>query len=512
MQLLPRGAATCRGPDSIRAAVERRQGAERGARRIRLRIDASHVIRERFGDQRRDVARFHRRRVAQERGRLDRPYRDAAPRERVLDERPDGVRRLVVEVDEQDDGCHATRRGHGRKRKGEGGGRSGRDNACVPDSTARLVPVRMIPEAPAPPERPASTAAHQRRVDMPHRWRLCVAPMMDWTDRHCRYFHRQLSPDARLYTEMVTTGALIHGDVPRHLDFDDAEHPVALQLGGSEADALAHCARLGARWGYDEINLNCGCPSERVQNGAFGACLMAEPARVSDCVKAMCDAVDLPVTVKHRIGLDRRDDYGFVRDFVGTVHDAGCDVFIVHARNAWLKGLSPKENREIPPLRPEVVAALKRDFPEAMFVVNGGLATDAAIGEALDRFDGVMIGRAAYHDPYVLARLGSLDRARPVTASRTRGGVVRAMADYADRRAGEGVPLRSIVRHLLGLYHAQPAARTWRRMLSDATLLRDADSSLLLDALDAVEGATARADGRHAAGDDDRPKAALLRA
>ena len=307
---------------------------------------------------------------------------------------------------------------------------------------------------------------------------------MDWTDRHCRYFHRQLSRDARLYTEMVTTGALLHGDVPRHLDFDAAEHPVALQLGGSDPAALAHGARLGVEWGYDEINLNCGCPSERVQNGAFGACLMAEPALVADCVKAMVDAVPVPVTVKHRIGLDRNEDYGFVRDFVGTVADAGCDVFIVHARNAWLKGLSPKENREVPPLRHEVVALLRREFPALRFVVNGGLATPAAIGEALDRFDGVMIGRAAYHAPWLLAMT---DGAAPDGAARTRASVVAAMADYATRCAADGTPLRSIVRHMLGLYHGQPAARTWRRMLSDATLLRDADASLLWRAMEAVE-------------------------
>ena len=308
--------------------------------------------------------------------------------------------------------------------------------------------------------------------------------MMDWTDRHCRYFHRQLSSHARLYTEMVTTGALVHGDVPRHLDFDEAEHPVALQLGGSDPEALAHCARLGARWGYDEINLNCGCPSERVQNGAFGACLMAEPALVADCVAAMIDAVDVPVTVKHRIGLDRNDDYGFVRDFVGTVADAGCEVFIVHARNAVLKGLSPKENREVPPLRYEVVAALKHDFPTLTFVVNGGLTTTASIGESLDRFDGVMLGRAAYHDPWILTMLDP--RAE---AGRTRGrqDVVATMAAYAERTLPSGVALRSIVRHMLGLFHAQPAARTWRRMLSDATLLDGADASLLWKALEAVE-------------------------
>ena len=308
--------------------------------------------------------------------------------------------------------------------------------------------------------------------------------MMDWTDRHCRYFHRQLSPDARLYTEMVTTGALLHGDVPRHLDFDAAERPVALQLGGSDPTALAHCARLGVQWGYDEINLNCGCPSERVQNGAFGACLMAEPALVADCVKAMVDAVDVPVTVKHRIGLDRNEDYGFVRDFVGTVADAGCTVFIVHARNAWLKGLSPKENREVPPLRYDVVAALKHDFPTRTFIVNGGLAAPTVIGDALERFDGVMIGRAAYHEPWLLAML---DRHVAEGSSRSRRDVVAVMVAYAALQAKAGVPLRSIVRHMLGLFHGQPAARTWRRMLSDATLLRDADGSLLWKALEAVE-------------------------
>ena len=314
---------------------------------------------------------------------------------------------------------------------------------------------------------------------------LSVAPMLDWTDRHCRYFHRQLAPTTRLYTEMVTTGALLHGDVARHLDFDAAEHPVALQLGGSDPSALAACARLGASWGYDEINLNCGCPSERVQNGAFGACLMAEPALVADGVRAMVDAVDLPVTVKHRIGLDRNDDYGFVRDFVGTVAEAGCRVFVVHARNAWLKGLSPKENREIPPLRYEVVALLKRDFPDRTFVVNGGLATAATIGDALERFDGAMIGRAAYHDPWLLAMLDAGSEAAPRATSRAE--VVAAMVRYAESAHARGVPLRAIVRHMLGLYHGRPAARTWRRLLSDATLLSGADTSLLWRALDAVE-------------------------
>ena len=218
-------------------------------------------------------------------------------------------------------------------------------------------------------------------------WRLSVAPMLDWSDKHCRYFHRLLTRNTRLYTEMVTTGALLHGGERRHLRHDAVEHPVALQLGGSEPLELAHCARIGARWGYDEINLNCGCPSERVQRGAFGACLMAEPRLVADCVKAMADAVALPVTVKHRIGIDREQSYAFVRDFVGAVSEAGCHVFIVHARNAWLKGLSPKENREIPPLRYELVYQLKRDFPQLTIVLNGGVTSAAQIEQHLRRSD-----------------------------------------------------------------------------------------------------------------------------
>ncbi|MBP6781959.1 MAG: tRNA dihydrouridine(20/20a) synthase DusA, partial [Ottowia sp.] len=221
--------------------------------------------------------------------------------------------------------------------------------------------------------------------------------MLDWTDRHCRFFHRQLTQRTRLYTEMVNAGAAIHGGTERHLRFNPEEHPIALQLGGSEPDRLAHAARLGQQWGYDEINLNCGCPSERVQRGAFGACLMAEPQLVADCVKAMVDVVDVPVTVKHRIGIDREESYAFVRDFVGTVADAGCRVFIVHARNAWLKGLSPKENREIPPLRYELVYQLKRDFPHLTIALNGGVTTDAQIAEHLQHVDGVMLGREAYH-------------------------------------------------------------------------------------------------------------------
>jgi tRNA-dihydrouridine synthase A len=317
-------------------------------------------------------------------------------------------------------------------------------------------------------------------------WRLCVAPMMDWTDRHCRYFLRLISKRARLYTEMITAPALAHGDVPRHLDFDPAEHPVALQLGGSDPAQLAHAARLGERWGYDEINLNCGCPSERVQTGSFGACLMAEPALVADCVRAMRDAVGVPVTVKHRIGLDANDEYAFVRDFVGTVADAGCDVFIVHARNAVLKGLSPKANREVPPLRYEFVHRLKRDFPHLAFVVNGGLADWDTIERELAFADGVMLGRAAYHDPWLLAEADRRLFGEAV-APPSRAAVVEALLAYVATELARGTSLRSIVRHVLGLYHGVRGGRRFRQLLSDAGRLRDADASLLRDALRAVE-------------------------
>ncbi len=309
--------------------------------------------------------------------------------------------------------------------------------------------------------------------------------MMDWTDRHCRYFLRLISRHARLYTEMITSPALMHGDVPRHLDFDPAEHPVALQLGGSDPAELAQAARLGERWGYDEINLNCGCPSERVQTGSFGACLMAEPALVADCVRAMCDAVAVPVTVKHRIGLDHEESYAFVADFVGTVAQAGCGVFIVHARNAVLKGLSPKENREIPPLRYDVVRRLKRDFPDLTIVLNGGLANWEAIERERAFVDGVMLGRAAYHDPYLLAEADCRifgDCAPP----RSRAEVISALREYATHRIAQGTALRSMVRHVLGLYHGVAGGRRFRQLLSDAGRLKDADASLLDDALQAV--------------------------
>ncbi len=309
--------------------------------------------------------------------------------------------------------------------------------------------------------------------------------MMDWTDRHCRFFHRQISRHALLYTEMVTTGALIHGNRPRHLDFDSAEHPVALQLGGSEAVDLATCAKWAEQWGYDEVNLNCGCPSERVQRGAFGACLMAEPQLVSDCIKAMRDVCAIPVTVKHRIGLDRQEDYGFVRDFVGKVAEAGVVRFIVHARNAWLKGLSPKENRMIPPLRYEVVSQLKQDFPQLVFILNGGLSLHEQIGPVLG--DGVMIGRAAYESPWILHEVDARYFGQSTGPSRDE--VIERMKRYCTEQVAQGVHLRSITRHMLGLFNGLPGARAWRRKLSDPVLLAENRVSLLDEARAQVCGA-----------------------
>jgi len=293
--------------------------------------------------------------------------------------------------------------------------------------------------------------------------------MMDWTDRHCRFFHRLITKRTRLYTEMVSTGALLHGDVARHLDYDASEHPLALQLGGNDPAELAHGARLAQAWGYDEVNLNCGCPSDRVQRGAFGACLMAEPQRVADGVKAMRDACTLPVTVKHRIGIDRIERYDFVRDFIGTVAEAGCQVFIVHARNAWLDGLSPKDNREIPPLRYEVVHRLKREFPALTIVINGGLAGDEAIAAQLQQVDGVMIGREAYHHPWSMANwdrrfLGS-DAPAP-----EREAIEERMLAYLQALQARGVPWPTAARHMLGLWNGTPGARRWRQVWSNHRL------------------------------------------
>lgn len=294
--------------------------------------------------------------------------------------------------------------------------------------------------------------------------------MMDWTDRHCRVLHRLITRRTRLYTEMVTTGALIHGDRARHLDFSAEEHPLALQLGGSEPEDLARCARWAQDWGYDEVNLNCGCPSPRVQRGAFGACLMAEAELVASCLKAMQDVVDIPVTVKHRIGIDRIERYDFVRDFVGTLHQrSGCRVFIVHARNAWLQGLSPKENREIPPLRHDLVHRLKHDFPLLTIVVNGGLATTAQVHDQLSHVDGVMVGRAAYHDPWLMADWDA-QHLGGTAAAHDRLSVERQYVAYMRRQVARGVPWPHMARHLLGLWHGQPGARHWRRVWSDARL------------------------------------------
>jgi tRNA-dihydrouridine synthase A len=282
-----------------------------------------------------------------------------------------------------------------------------------------------------------------------------------------------------LYTEMVTTGALLHGDVPRHLCFHEEEHPVALQLGGSEPDELAQCASLGEQWGYDEINLNCGCPSERVQRGSFGACLMAEPQLVADCVKAMVDAVSVPVTVKHRIGIDRSESYEFMRDFVGTVSQAGCSTFIVHARNAWLRGLSPKENRDIPPLRYELVHRLKKDFPDLTVVINGGITTSAQASAQLQILDGVMAGREAYHNPWWL---GAWDETfyGAAASGLTRESVELQMVAYMVREASEhGTHWYSIARHMLGLRHGQPGARRWRQVWSDNRLRDVAPSEVM---------------------------------
>ena len=301
-------------------------------------------------------------------------------------------------------------------------------------------------------------------------WRMSVAPMLDWTDRHCRFFHRLLSRHVLLYTEMVNAGAIVHGGTERHLRFNAEEHPVALQLGGSDRDLLTQAARLGAQWGYNEINLNCGCPSERVQRGAFGACLMQEPALVADCVKAMVDVVSVPVTVKHRIGIDKDESYSFVRDFIGTVAEAGCNAFIVHARNAWLKGLSPKENRDIPPLRYGVVAQLKQDFPQLTIAINGGLNTDEAVQAQLALVDGVMVGREAYHNPWWLTRWDALYYGAPQNTL-TREAIEATMVDYMAREAAQyGTPWPHIARHMLGLRHGLRGARLWRQVWSDHRL------------------------------------------
>jgi tRNA-dihydrouridine synthase A len=299
-----------------------------------------------------------------------------------------------------------------------------------------------------------------------HHHRLSIAPMLDWTDRHFRYFARLMTRRTLLYTEMVTTGALLHGDRERFLRHDPAEHPLALQLGGSDPAEMAACARMGADWGYDEVNINVGCPSDRVQNGRFGACLMAEPGVVADCVAAMKAVVYVPITVKTRIGIDERDSYEELAAFTDTVLSAGCDLLIVHARKAWLKGLSPKENRDVPPLRYDVVERLKGDFPALPMVINGGITTLVQAKAMLATFDGVMIGREAYQNPWMLAEADTLifgESPKP----RSPEAVLDALFPYIERRLAEGVPLNAMTRHLLGLFQGRPGAKAWRRTLSE---------------------------------------------
>ncbi|WP_445145950.1 tRNA dihydrouridine(20/20a) synthase DusA [Dyella sp. Tek66A03] len=311
-------------------------------------------------------------------------------------------------------------------------------------------------------------------------WRLTVAPMMDWTDRHCRYFHRLLSPHARLYTEMVTSAALVRGKQLRLLEHSQQEHPVALQLGGSDPQELAVAARYGMDAGYDEINLNVGCPSDRVQSGRFGACLMREPALVGDCVKAMRDAVVVPVTVKCRIGVDDQDEYADLQHFTEMMIDAGVDVLVVHARKAWLQGLSPKENREIPPLDYQRVYRLKREFPQLTIVINGGITTADQVKAHLTQVDGVMLGRAAYHDPYVLALVEAALYGEPLP---TREDVLLRMRPYIEAELARGTALKHISRHLLGLYQGEPGARGFRRRLSEGAHLPAAGWALIEQAM-----------------------------
>jgi tRNA-dihydrouridine synthase A len=311
---------------------------------------------------------------------------------------------------------------------------------------------------------------------------ISVAPMMDWTDRHDRYFLRLIAPHALLYTEMITTGALIHGDRQRFLAFDPAEHPVALQLGGSDPRALAECAKMGEDFGYDEINLNVGCPSDRVKSGRFGACLMLEPAVVAECVLAMKQMVRIPVTIKCRIGVDEQDSYEELSQFINTIAETGCDVFIIHARKAWLNGLSPKQNREIPPLRYNVVRQIKQDFPALTIVVNGGIKTVAEVEEHLQFVDGVMIGREAYSNPYCLAEMEKKIFAGPENIH-ARHTVIEKMLPYIEEQLKGNVKLANITRHILGLFQGETGARKWRRYLSENACKKGADSQVVKDAM-----------------------------
>ncbi|MHA7878351.1 MAG: tRNA dihydrouridine(20/20a) synthase DusA [Saccharospirillum sp.] len=318
---------------------------------------------------------------------------------------------------------------------------------------------------------------------MPYPHPFSVAPMMDWTTSHCRQFHRLLSREALLYTEMVTTGALLYGDTDRFLRFDTREHPVALQLGGSKPGELARCTRLANDWGYDEVNLNAGCPSDRVQNGMIGAILMQHAGLVADAIKAMKDVSDVPVTIKHRLGVDDFDSYGFLRDFVGTVAEAGCTTFIVHARKALLKGLSPKENREIPPLDYQRVMQLKQDMPQLTIVINGGLKSHQDARALLDQgLDGVMFGREAYQNPWILQPVDDLyyNTAAPVASQEA---FAERYLHWIEQGCADGVPLKHLARHGLGLFQGQPGARRYRRLLSEGMHAADAGPELMRQAL-----------------------------
>ena len=336
-----------------------------------------------------------------------------------------------------------------------------------------------------PPDKPDTMPASH------HSHRFCTAPLMDWSDRHCRYIWRLLTRQARLYTEMVTTGALIHGDRERFLQFDAAEAPLALQLGGSEPEELARCARWAQERGYQEVNLNCGCPSDRVQSGQFGACLMAEPRRVADCVRAMRESCSLEITVKHRLGIDHMESYQQLLDFIGPSAEAGCRTFIVHARKAWLQGLSPKENREIPPLNYAWVYRLKQDFPELGIVLNGGIESLEACREHLRQVDGVMLGRAAYQNPWLLASVdsqlfGDLD---PLSH---RDQAIEQLLPYLEQELSRGTPLKHITRHVLGLYQGLPGARQFRRHISENAHLPGAGVEVLLAAREFTRRAAER--------------------
>ena len=323
-----------------------------------------------------------------------------------------------------------------------------------------------------------------------HNRRISVAPMMDWTDRHCRYFHRLLAPAALLYTEMVTTGAIIHGDADRFLAYNPEEHPLALQLGGSEPEDLAACARIAQQRGYDEINLNVGCPSDRVQRGRFCACLMLEPELVRDCMSAMIDAVDIPVTIKTRLGVDDHYSYQYMSDFVGRVAESGCPVFIMHARMALLAGLSPKQYRDVPPLHYDWVYRLKEKSPDLEVVINGGIASVDEVKNHLEHVDGVMLGRAAYHTPWLLAECQQqlFDK----QTIKTREDIIESMNLYIERQVKSGVAVKHISRHLLGLFQGLPGAKAWRRYLSENAYRDDSNTDLLNRALAAMNTAAGR--------------------